>query len=114
MDAVRVFVSLTADHLSYTPAARPAEQVHAAVHDRALGRLLLRLTEKQMESVAYGLWWHRMTRSAEEANRFGREYGIFHQHARGVGVSDPAQSTTFSGDVSTFSGGGVLTIALPA
>ncbi|MFH8934123.1 DUF6417 family protein [Streptomyces griseosporeus] len=27
-----------------------------------------------MESVAYGLWLHVVTRSVAEANRFGREY----------------------------------------
>ncbi len=29
-----------------------------------------------MESVVYGLWLHRMTGSAAEPNRFGREYSI--------------------------------------
>ncbi|MFE2267573.1 hypothetical protein [Streptomyces griseosporeus] len=38
MDALRVYVSLTADHLYYAPAAGLEEQVRAAVHDRALGR----------------------------------------------------------------------------
>ncbi|WP_406482741.1 DUF6417 family protein [Streptomyces sp. NBC_01615] len=31
-----------------------------------------------MESVAYGLWLHRMTGAAAEANRFAREYGAVH------------------------------------
>jgi hypothetical protein len=79
MDALRVFVSLTADHLYHAPAPGLEEQVRAAVHDRALGRWLLYLTRKQMESVAYGLWLHSMTRSVAEANRFGREYGIVYR-----------------------------------
>ncbi|MCK1822253.1 DUF6417 family protein [Streptomyces sp. XM83C] len=29
-----------------------------------------------MESLGYGVWLHRAPRSAAEANRFGREYGI--------------------------------------
>jgi hypothetical protein len=32
-----------------------------------------------MESVAYGFWLHRLTGSALEANRFGREYGVIYQ-----------------------------------
>jgi hypothetical protein len=79
MDAVRVFVSLTADHLYHAPAAGLEEQVRAAVHDRALGRWLLCLTREQVKSVAYGLWLHSMTRSVAEANRFGREYGIVYR-----------------------------------
>jgi hypothetical protein len=79
MDAVRVFVSLTPDHLYFAPAAGLAEQVRAAVYDRALGRWLLCLTGQQMDSMAYGLWLHRMTRSAAEANRFSREYGIVYR-----------------------------------
>ncbi|MFI5801130.1 DUF6417 family protein [Streptomyces sp. NPDC051677] len=35
-----------------------------------------------MECVAYGLWLHRMTGSATEANRFGRECGVVHSPAR--------------------------------
>nr|WP_274535999.1 DUF6417 family protein [Streptomyces sp. TSRI0107] len=34
-----------------------------------------------MESRAYGLWLHAVTRSAAEANRFGREYGIVYRPA---------------------------------
>jgi hypothetical protein len=81
MDAVRVFVSLTADHLYFAPAAGLEDQVRAAVHDRALGRWLLCLTGEQMQSVAYGLWLHAVTRSVAEANRFGREYGIVYRPA---------------------------------
>ncbi|XES01337.1 DUF6417 family protein [Streptomyces sp. S1D4-11] len=35
-----------------------------------------------MESVAYGLWLRRMTGSAAEANRFGREYSVVHDPVR--------------------------------
>ncbi|KPI20687.1 hypothetical protein OK006_9469 [Actinobacteria bacterium OK006] len=38
-----------------------------------------------MNSVAYGLWLHRMTGSAAEANRFAREYGVVHSAARDSG-----------------------------
>ncbi|MFE2266631.1 DUF6417 family protein [Streptomyces griseosporeus] len=31
--------------------------------------------------MAYGVWLHRMTGSAAEANRFGREYGIVYRPA---------------------------------
>ncbi|MFE5375193.1 DUF6417 family protein [Streptomyces mirabilis] len=41
------------------------------------------LTEKQMESVAYGLSLRWMTGSAAEANCFGREYGVVYSPARG-------------------------------
>ncbi|MEU2740111.1 DUF6417 family protein [Streptomyces sp. NPDC007095] len=44
----------------------------------------------QMESVAYGLWLHRMTGSAAEANRFGREYGVVHSPARASDEGPPA------------------------
>ncbi|WP_435896846.1 DUF6417 family protein [Streptomyces griseosporeus] len=64
-------MSLTADHLYLAPAAGLGVQVRAAVHDRELGRWLLCLTGEQMDSVAYGLWLHGMTRSVAEANRFG-------------------------------------------
>ncbi|MFH8939475.1 DUF6417 family protein [Streptomyces griseosporeus] len=80
MDVARVFVSL-ADHLRVPPADGLAEQVRAAVHDRALARWLLCLTRGQMESLAYGLWLHGITRSVAEANRFGREYGIVYRPA---------------------------------
>jgi hypothetical protein len=42
-----------------------------------------------MESVAYGLWLHRMTGSAAEANRFGREYGVVHSPARASDEGPP-------------------------
>ncbi|MFH8935193.1 DUF6417 family protein [Streptomyces griseosporeus] len=74
-------MSLTADNLYFAPAPGLEVQVRAAVHDRALGRWLLCLTGEQMESVAYGLWLHGMTRSVAEANRFGREYGIVYRPA---------------------------------
>ncbi|MEU2859280.1 DUF6417 family protein [Streptomyces mirabilis] len=50
--------------------------------DHGIKRWRLHLTQKQMESVAYGLWLHRMTGSAAEANRFGREYGVVYSPAR--------------------------------
>ncbi|WP_281280083.1 DUF6417 family protein [Streptomyces hundungensis] len=65
----------------FTPAPGLEEQIRAAVHDRALGRWLLCLTQGQMESGAYGLWLHAVTRSAAEANRFGREYDIIYRPA---------------------------------
>ncbi|WP_333742027.1 DUF6417 family protein [Streptomyces sp. IBSBF 2806] len=34
-----------------------------------------------MESVAYGFWLHKMSGSALEANRFARDYDIFHRPA---------------------------------
>ncbi|MET7922167.1 DUF6417 family protein [Streptomyces avermitilis] len=44
------------------------------------------MTEEQIVSVAYGSWLHRMTGSATEANRFGREYGVVHRPAHGDAV----------------------------
>ncbi|MGW1762201.1 DUF6417 family protein, partial [Streptomyces mirabilis] len=52
-------------------------------------RWRLYLTPDQIASVAYGLWLHRMTGSAAEANRFGREYGVVH---------DPTQASAPSVD----------------
>ncbi|MFF9627293.1 DUF6417 family protein [Streptomyces griseosporeus] len=75
MDVGWVFVSL-AGELQVPPTEGLAEAVRAAVHDRAPARWLLCLTQKQMSSLAYGLWPHGITRSVAEANRFGREYGI--------------------------------------
>ncbi|MFE4756202.1 DUF6417 family protein [Streptomyces mirabilis] len=48
------------------------------------------MTQEQMDSVAYGLWLHRMTGSAAEANRFAREYGVVHSPARDLGEGPPA------------------------
>ncbi|XDO63716.1 DUF6417 family protein [Streptomyces sp. RLB1-33] len=64
------------------PADGLAEQVRTASCDHGIKRWRLHLTQEQMESVAYGLWLHRMTGSAAEANRFGREYGVVHSPAR--------------------------------
>ncbi|WP_398871580.1 DUF6417 family protein [Streptomyces mirabilis] len=50
----------------------------------------MHLTQKQMDSVAYGLWLHRMTGFAAEANRFAREYGVLHSPARDSGEGPPA------------------------
>ncbi|MEU1569501.1 DUF6417 family protein [Streptomyces mirabilis] len=67
-----------------------AEQVRAASCDHGIKRWRLYLTEEQMGSVAYGLWLHRMTGSAAEANRFAREYGVVHSPARDSGEGPPA------------------------
>ncbi|MEU1035747.1 DUF6417 family protein, partial [Streptomyces mirabilis] len=81
MAALRVFVGLS-DRLRVPPAGGLAEQVRSASCDHGIKRWRLYLTQQQMESVAYGLWLHRMTGSAAEANRFGREYGVVHSPAR--------------------------------
>ncbi|MFD7056214.1 DUF6417 family protein [Streptomyces mirabilis] len=79
--ALRVFVGLTG-RLRVPPADGLAEQVRTASCDHGIKRWRLYLTPEQMESVAYGLWLHRMTGSAAEANRFGREYGVVYSPAR--------------------------------
>ncbi|MFF2519019.1 DUF6417 family protein [Streptomyces sp. NPDC058086] len=81
MAALRVFVGLTGQ-LQVPPVDGLAEQVRSASCDHGIKRWRLYLTLEQMESVAYGLWLHRMTGSAAEANRFGREYGVVHSPAR--------------------------------
>ncbi|MFE1986228.1 DUF6417 family protein [Streptomyces mirabilis] len=81
MAALRVFVGLTG-RLRVPPADGLAEQVRSASCDHGIKRWRLYLTSEQMESVAYGLWLHRMTGSAAEANRFAREYGVEHSLAR--------------------------------
>ncbi|MFJ4622328.1 DUF6417 family protein [Streptomyces sp. NPDC088812] len=78
MDALRVFVGL-ADRLAVPPADGLAEQVRTAAYDRGAGRWRLLLTQDQMDSVAYAFWLHRLSGSAAEANRFGRDYGLTHQ-----------------------------------
>ncbi|MDX3762564.1 DUF6417 family protein [Streptomyces sp. AK02-04a] len=75
---------------SQMAALRVAEQVRAASCDHGIKRWRLHLAQKQMESVAYGLWLHRMTGSAVEANRFAREYGVVHSPARDSGEGPPA------------------------
>ncbi|MEU1447654.1 DUF6417 family protein [Streptomyces mirabilis] len=72
------------------PADGLAEQVRTASCDHGIKRWRLYLTPEQMESVAYGLWLHRMTGSAAEANRFAREYGVVHSPARASGEEPPA------------------------
>jgi hypothetical protein len=89
MAALRVFVGLTGQ-LRVPPAGGLAEQVRSASCDHGIKRWRLYLTQDQMESVAYGLWLHRMTGSAAEANRFGREYGVVHDPARAWGEGLPA------------------------
>ncbi|MFG2369340.1 DUF6417 family protein [Streptomyces mirabilis] len=87
--ALRVFVGLTG-RLRVPPADGLAEQVRTASCDHGIKRWRLYLTPEQMESVAYGLWLHRMTGSAAEANRFAREYGVAHSPARPSGEGPPA------------------------
>ncbi|MFF0134620.1 DUF6417 family protein [Streptomyces mirabilis] len=84
MAALRVFVGL-ADQLWVPPADGLAEQVRTASCDHGIKRWRLHLTQMQMDSVAYGLWLHRMTGSAAEVNRFAREYGVVHSPARDSG-----------------------------
>ncbi|MFF3663262.1 DUF6417 family protein [Streptomyces olivochromogenes] len=84
MAALRVFVGLTGQ-LRVPPAGGLAEQVRTASCDHGIKRWRLHLTQEQMGSMAYGLWLHRMTGSAAEANRFGREYGVVHSPARASG-----------------------------
>ncbi|MER5659888.1 DUF6417 family protein [Streptomyces mirabilis] len=60
MAALCVFVGLT-DRLRVPPADGLAEQIRAASCDHGINRWRLYLTQEQMESVAYGLWLHRMT-----------------------------------------------------
>ncbi|MFD7603379.1 DUF6417 family protein [Streptomyces mirabilis] len=88
MAALRVFVALSGQ-LRVPPAAGLAEQVRSASCDHGIKRWRLHLTAEQMESVAYGLWLHRMTGSAAEANRFAREYGVVHSPA-GAADEGPA------------------------
>jgi hypothetical protein len=81
MMALRVFVGLTGQ-LRVPSADGLGEQVCTASCDHGIKRWRLYLTPEQMESVAYGLWLHRMTGSAAEANRFGREYGVVYSPER--------------------------------
>ncbi|MFE2972329.1 DUF6417 family protein [Streptomyces sp. NPDC059340] len=87
--ALRVFVGLTGQ-LRVPLADGPAEQVRTALCDHGIKRWRLHLTPERMESVAYGLWLHRMTGSAAEANRFVREYGVVHSLARAWDEEPPA------------------------
>ncbi|MFJ4836338.1 DUF6417 family protein [Streptomyces sp. NPDC088747] len=80
MTALRRFMHL-ADQLRTPPADGLTEAVRTASCDHRTNRWLLYLTQQQIESVAYGLWLHRMAGSAAEANRFGREYGVLHRAA---------------------------------
>ncbi|GAX58246.1 DUF6417 family protein [Streptomyces olivochromogenes] len=88
MAALRMFVGLD-DQLRVSPADGLAEKVRAASCDHGIKRWRLYLTPEQMESVAYGLWLHRMTGSAAEANRFAREYGVVHSPARASDEGPP-------------------------
>ncbi|MFF2133390.1 DUF6417 family protein [Streptomyces olivochromogenes] len=64
------------NQLRVPPADGPAEQVGAAWCDHGIKRWRLHLTTEQIAPVAYGLWLHRMTGSAAEANPLAREYGV--------------------------------------
>ncbi|MFG3590473.1 DUF6417 family protein [Streptomyces sp. NPDC047990] len=81
MAALRVFIHL-AGQLRLPPAEGLAERVRTASCDHGIKRWRLHLTEEQIASVAYGLWLHRMTGSAAEANRFFREYGTTYLPSR--------------------------------
>ncbi|MFF7602594.1 DUF6417 family protein [Streptomyces mirabilis] len=84
-----------------------AEQVPTASCDHGIKRWRLYLPQQQMESVAYGLWLHRMTGSAAEANRFAREYGVVHSPARDSGEGPPAvRGSAGEGDVVGLVGAG--------
>ncbi|MDX3762566.1 DUF6417 family protein [Streptomyces sp. AK02-04a] len=96
MAALRVFVGL-AGRLRVPPADGLAEQVRAASCDHGIKRWRLYLTPGQMESVAYGLWLHRMTGSAAEANRFVREYGVVHSPARAADNPSAAGGAAWGG-----------------
>ncbi|WP_142270031.1 DUF6417 family protein (plasmid) [Streptomyces sp. NBC_00080] len=87
MTALRVFVGL-AGELKSPPATGLAEQVRTAPYDRGTRRWQLHLTQEQMESAAYGFWLHRLTGSAAEANRFGRDFGVL--YAPGSEKDSPA------------------------
>ncbi|MFE2838587.1 DUF6417 family protein [Streptomyces mirabilis] len=89
MAALRVFVALSG-RLRVPPAAGLAEQVRSASCDHGIKRWRLHLTAEQIASAAYGLWLHRMTGSASEANRFAREYGVAHNPARASDEGPPA------------------------
>ncbi|MFF4139594.1 DUF6417 family protein [Streptomyces mirabilis] len=64
------------------PAEGLPEQVRSASCDHGIERWRLHLTPEQIPSVADGLWLHRMTGSATEANRFAHEYGTVHTPGR--------------------------------
>ncbi|MFF7928976.1 DUF6417 family protein [Streptomyces mirabilis] len=89
MAALRVFVALSG-RLRVPPAEGLAEQVRSASCDHGIKRWRLHLTAEQIASAAYGLWLHRMTGSAAEANRFAREYGVAHNPARASDEGPPA------------------------
>ncbi|MFF1443382.1 DUF6417 family protein [Streptomyces sp. NPDC058295] len=86
MTALRLFVAL-ADRLRVPPTDGLAEWVHTARRDPVVKRYVLHLSAEQMECVAYAFWLHRMSRSALEANRFTRDYGITHKPGSGAAPS---------------------------
>ncbi|WP_371601195.1 DUF6417 family protein [Streptomyces sp. NBC_00564] len=89
MTTLRLFVQL-AGQLRVPPAEGLAGHVRMARCDHGIKRWRLYLTREQIESVAYGLWLHRMTGAAGEANRFGREYGIVYR----PGLQDTVRPTS--------------------
>ncbi|MFD7607700.1 DUF6417 family protein [Streptomyces mirabilis] len=89
MAALRVFIGL-ADQLRVPPADGLAEQVRTASCDHGIKRWQLYLTQEQITSAAYGFWLHRMTGSAAEANRFGREYGVVYNPSPTPGTGPSA------------------------
>ncbi|MFF6804124.1 DUF6417 family protein [Streptomyces sp. NPDC012616] len=75
-------------------------------------RHVLYLSQEQMESVAYGLWLHKVSGSAIEANRFSRDYGItHHQPAPAAGSAWPRNGVGRSVCVSRAHGRGQETLA---
>ncbi|MEU1519103.1 DUF6417 family protein [Streptomyces sp. NPDC005811] len=78
MAALLLAVSL-ADQLQTPLADGLADQVRAARCDHLVKRWVMHLTEEQVTSVAYVFWLHKMTGSAQEANRFARDTGITYQ-----------------------------------
>ncbi|MFE5374728.1 DUF6417 family protein [Streptomyces mirabilis] len=89
MAALRVFIGL-ADQFRVPPADGLAEQVRTASCDHGIKRWQLYLTQEQITSAAYGFWLHRMTGSAAEANRFGREYGVVYNPSPTPGTGPQA------------------------
>ncbi|MFG2284050.1 DUF6417 family protein [Streptomyces asoensis] len=86
MTALHLYLAL-ADRLRRPSAAGLAEQVHTARRDRLVNRYVLHLSPEQMECVAYAFWLHSMSRSALEANRFTRDYGITYHPDPALGPS---------------------------
>jgi hypothetical protein len=95
MAALRLFVGY-AGQLRVLLAEGLVERVRTARCDHRTRRWLLYLTAKQMASVAYGFWLHRMTGSAMEANHFTRDYGITHRPGPASLTPAPSSSSPAS------------------